>query len=371
MDSNLYANSKMPPELLILALFFALLAATQLLAPNLIGGRDCFAQQSLDLGNRQPTATLEGSGSSEAANAADADASQQALRDFDSTAAFEYLKTICEIGPRVSLSAGMRQQQEFLKAHFEQLDAEVHMQPFNARDPQTGNWVQLTNMVIRWHPERKKRILICCHYDTRPFPDKDPINPRGVFIGANDGGSGVALLCELGKHMADLEGKYGIDFVFFDGEEYVFVAQRDPMFLGSTFFANEYATRRFDWKYDFGILVDMVADKDLQIHYEGNSLGYARRLTRSIWGVAEELGIKEFIPKERHKIRDDHLPLNSIARIETCDIIDFDYPNPESNNAYWHTQNDTIENCSAESLGKVGTVVLEWLRQMQKLNRKK
>ena len=190
-------------------------------------------------------------------------------------------------------------------------------------------------------------------------------------MGANDGGSGVALLCELGKQIAEMDGGYGIDFVFFDGEEFVYLAQRDPMFLGSTFFANEYASRKFDWKYQFAILVDMVGDKNLQIHYEGNSLGYAPRLTRSIWSVAKDLGVVEFVPEQRHKIRDDHLPLNSIAGIETCDIIDFDYPDLNSNNAYWHTQRDIVENCSAESLEKVGSVVLEWLRQMQELNQGK
>ena len=87
--------------------------------------------------------------------------------------------------------------------------------------------------------------------------------------------------------------------------------------------------------------------------------------------MAKDLGIKEFIPQQRHRIRDDHLPLNSIARIQTVDIIDFDYPNTTQGNTYWHTQQDTVENCSAESLGKVGSVVLEWLRQVQKLNKGK
>ena len=217
-----------------------------------------------------PADMSPGSGPSKPAGVAAVEPTQ-----FDADAAFAYLKTVCDFGPRMSLSDGMRKQQEFLKTHFEQLGATVIMQPFNARDPNTGNWVQLSNMVVRWHPDRKTRLLICCHYDTRPFPDRDPVNPRGVFIGANDGGSGVAVLCELGKHIATMDGKYGMDFVFFDGEEYVFVHRRDPMFLGSTYFANQYATQRFDWKYRFGILIDMVGDKDLQIYYEGNSLGYA------------------------------------------------------------------------------------------------
>lgn len=289
----------------------------------------------------------------------------QELSQFEAERSFGYLKSICEIGPRVSGQPGMETQQEFLKKHFEELGAKVAFQRFNVNHPLGTGRVNMANLIVRWHPERKKRILFCCHYDTRPFPDSDRFNPRGKFIGANDGGSGVALLAELGHHVGTLEGDYGVDFIFFDGEEFVYERRRDPMFLGSTWFARQYAENKFDVRYEFGILVDMVADADLQIYYEGNSLGYARRLTRSIWSVAKDLGVKEFVPQKRHQIRDDHLPLNSIARIETCDIIDFDFPNPKSGNIYWHTQQDSIENCSGDSLEKVGRVVLEWLRRLQ------
>jgi hypothetical protein len=120
-------------------------------------------------------------------------------------------------------------------------------------------------------------------------------------------------------------------------------------------------------KYQYGVLVDMIGDKDLQIYYEKNSMQSASRIGKSIWSVAKQLGVKEFIPEEKHQIRDDHLPLNEIARIPTLDIIDFDYPNPQRPNEFWHTLQDSPENCSAESLGKVGSVLLEWLRQLQKL----
>ncbi len=291
--------------------------------------------------------------------------------EFDGEAAYEYLKQIVEMGPRVSASPGMQKQIEYLTRHFKALNAEVFQQPFDAIDPSKSQVVKLTNLIVRWHPERQHRLLFCCHYDTRPFPDRDPSNPMGVFLGANDGGSGVAVLCELGKFMEQLDGKYGIDFVFFDGEEFVYVYQRDPMFLGSQAFANQYLRRSGKWKYEFGILLDMVGDSDLQIYMEGNSLKHCRKLVQSIWSVADDLGVKEFIPTKRHTIRDDHLPLNEIAKIETCNIIDFDFPNSKVGNIYWHTEKDTIENCSAESLGKVGRVVLEWVRQMQQLNRLK
>ena len=280
--------------------------------------------------------------------------------------AFRYLKSVCEIGPRISGQPGMVKQQGALKKHFEDLGAKVAFQHFTVKNPLGGGRVNLANLIVRWHPDREKRILLCCHYDTRPFPDSDRVNPQGRFIGANDGGSGVALLAELGHHVGTLEGDYGVDFVFFDGEEFVYDRRRDPMFLGSTWFAQQYADKKFDARYEFGILVDMIGDSDLQIYFEGNSLGYARRLTRSIWGVAKDLGVREFVPKKRHVIKDDHLPLNSIARIETCDIIDFDFPNPQLGNIYWHTQQDVIENCSGDSLEKVGRVLLEWLRRLGK-----
>ncbi len=296
------------------------------------------------------------------------DSTEMSQPTFDGKAAFETLKEVCAIGPRVSGSPGMRQQQELLKSHFESLGGQVYLQKFNVRHPENGNLVELANLGVRFHPERKQRLLVCCHYDTRPFPDQDKVNPRGKFIGANDGASGVALLHELGKHMPALEGKFGVDFMFFDAEEFVFVYRRDPMFLGSTFFANQYAAGQWPANYTYAVLVDMIGDKNLEIYYEGNSMEFAPRLTRSIWGVASRLGVKAFVPEERHKIRDDHLPLNSIARIRTCDIIDFDYPTAESKNAFWHTEQDIPENCSADSLTQVGWVMLEWLKEMEKLN---
>ena len=120
----------------------------------------------------------------------------------DGARAYRYLQQICAIGPRISGSPGMQQQQEMLRAHFEQLGGKVTLQKFQAANPLGGANVPLANMIVEWHPERKERILLCAHYDTRPLPDQDP-NPvqrrTGVFIGANDGASGVAVLMELGS----------------------------------------------------------------------------------------------------------------------------------------------------------------------------
>lgn len=288
---------------------------------------------------------------------------------FDGERAYGHLKEICDIGPRVSGTPGMDAQQALITKHFESLGATVRRQEFPHRHPETGERITLTNLIIEWHPERKDRVLLCAHYDTRPFPDEDPdpAKRRAPFLGANDGASGTALLMELGTHMPALKSRYGVDFVLFDAEELVYDRVRDPYFLGSEYFAREYVkSPPRGYQYRMGVLVDMVADADLQIFQEKNSmyLKDARPITTQIWNTAKRLGVSEFIARTRHNIRDDHLPLNNTAGIPTCDIIDFDYPRPGAE-SYWHTTKDVPENCSALSLAKVGWVVHEWLKGLK------
>jgi glutaminyl-peptide cyclotransferase len=294
--------------------------------------------------------------------------SKLALADipFDGERAYGYLKQICAIGPRVSGSEGMQKQQELLKTHFESLGGRVSLQSFDARHPETGGRVPMANMLVQWHPEKKERILLCCHYDTRPFPDEDPVNPKGLFVGANDGASGAALFMELAHEMSKLKCRYGVDFVLFDGEELVYDGRRDPYFLGSEHFARDYAANPPVHKYKFGVLVDMIGDAQLQIFREVNSMRTipTRQLVGDIWGVARDLGVKEFVAVTRYEVRDDHLALNNIARIPTIDIIDFEYPRARGEN-YWHTTKDVPENCSALSLAKVGWVVKTWLERVK------
>ena len=291
---------------------------------------------------------------------------------FDGQTAYQMLKQICAIGPRISNTSGMKQQQDLLLKHFKSIGAdEVRLQAFQATDPRDRSTVPMANLIASWHLDRKERIVLCAHYDTRPFPDRDPIpsNRKLPFIGANDGASGVALLAELGKHLEAIEGPFGFDIVLFDGEEFVF-GDKDPYFLGSTFFAEDYVRSKPDFKYRWGILLDMVGDANLQIRQELHSRRWARPLVDSIWRTARKLGVREFIARPGHEIQDDHLPLNNIAGIPCIDIIDFDYPRP-GKVSYWHTIADTPDKCSALSLAKVGYVVHEWLKQVSATATKK
>jgi glutaminyl-peptide cyclotransferase len=282
---------------------------------------------------------------------------------FSGARAMQHLEVICGLGPRPSGSAAMTRQRALLVEHFRTAGGRVAGQAFEIRDRRTGRPVHMENLVVEWHPDRTERILLGAHFDTRPFPDRDPVEPRGVFIGANDGASGVAVLMELAGQMPGLPGPVGVDFVFFDAEEYVF-GPRDPYCLGSTFFARQYAAGRqagrLAHRYRAAVVLDMVADRNLEIWQEINSLSWpdTRPVVESIWAVARRLEVREFVPRPRHEVHDDHVPLRTIGGIPACDIIDFDYPQ-------WHTRADTPAQCSGESLEKVGRVVLEWLREQR------
>jgi glutaminyl-peptide cyclotransferase len=278
---------------------------------------------------------------------------------FNGAQAYEWLKQLCAIGPRPSGSPGMEAQQKLLAEHFQKLGAQVEFQRFRVRHPRDGSWVPMANILVRWRPDRTDRILLCAHYDTLPFPLRDPENPRGRFVGANDNASGVAVLMELARDIPSLPTKYGIDFLLLDGEEYIF-SEQDRYFLGSEYFAREYLKHKPGHKYRWGVLLDMVGDADLQIYQERNSLWWrdTRPLVEDLWATAARLGVREFVPKPMHEVRDDHVILHDIGHIPCIDVIDFDYPP-------WHTQGDTPERCSPLSLAKVGWVIREWLKTVK------
>jgi len=289
---------------------------------------------------------------------ADAQEPPKALKPaaVDGARALGYLKKICDIGPRPAGSEANARQRAMVAELWKANGLEVREQPFDAIDPVSRERKKLVNLIGAWKPERTKRVVIGAHYDTRPFPDEepDPAKRRGRFIGANDGASGVALLMELSHHLAKLESEWGIDFVLFDGEELVYGRNGD-YFLGSRHFARRYLAEKRDrkWTYDAGLILDMVADRDLLIEQEQYSLEYAPQVVAGVWDVARRMGEKSFQATIGSAVLDDHIPLNQ-AGIPTADIIDFDYP-------HWHTVEDTADKCSAESLAAVGRVVSAWL----------
>lgn len=265
--------------------------------------------------------------------------------EFDGKHAFEYLEAQCDFGPRPSGSDAHEKTREYLVAELRRYSKEVVEQKFEYKTKK-NEVLKMTNIIARFGKKGNEKILLAAHWDTRPFADKDP-DPKKrdtPIIGANDGASGVAVLLELARVMKSNPPENEIIIVLFDGEDY----GRDisEMFIGSKYFAENMG----EWRPDYGILLDMIGDKDLRLPIERNSYIVAPELTKLVWQKARDLGLDAFLPRLGPSIMDDHLSLIK-AGVPCIDIIDFDYP-------YWHTTEDTPDKCSAESLETVGRVML-------------
>ncbi len=279
---------------------------------------------------------------------------------FDAVRSMGYLRDICKIGPRMSGSEGMKQQQQLLRKHFESHGGKVELQTFTARQKSQRQPVEMANLIVSWHPGRQRRVILCAHYDTRPIADQEEDRRKWQqpFVSANDGGSGVALLMELAHHMKELKTNVGVDFVFFDGEEYIFEPDGDRYFFGSEHFASVYRSNRNKQRYTGAVLLDMIAGKNARFPAEPNSWLKAGLLVQEVWQIAAELKCNAFLNQVgRVAVQDDHLALLAVG-IPAIDIIDFDYP-------HWHRLSDVPENCSPDSLDQVARVLTVWLQRQK------
>jgi glutaminyl-peptide cyclotransferase len=238
---------------------------------------------------------------------------------------------------------------KFLTSELTKYADRVNQQHFRLPLGKGQNPVTMTNIIANFQLNNPSRILLCAHWDTRPWADQDPLtaNRMKPVMGANDGASGVAVLLEIARLIKLNPPPYGIDIVLFDGEDSGTYGDNDSWAVGS----KEFAKRKpHDYNPMYGILLDLIGDKDQQIYIEANSNRYAPHIVNKIWHKADELGITTFIPDIGYEVMDDHIRLLE-AGILCVDLIDFDYP-------YWHTTEDTPDKCSPESLENVGRVIL-------------
>jgi glutaminyl-peptide cyclotransferase len=268
---------------------------------------------------------------------------------FDGEKAYALLQEQCDFGPRYPGSKGHAKTREYLLDKLSELTDFVKTQDFF--HPGQNAKLQLTNIIASFHPDKGKRVLLCAHWDTRLFADEDPDSTlQGQPVpGANDGASGVAVLLEVARIVSLVEPAWGVDIVLFDAEDGGEKGGLPGYCLGSTHFAGNLG----GYRPEFGILLDMIGDKELTVYKEGYSYSYARGYVDFIWSKAKDLKLSCFKDSIKHTVYDDHVPLLN-AGIPTVDLIDFDYP-------YWHTTSDTPDKCSPESLQKIGDLILKVL----------
>jgi glutaminyl-peptide cyclotransferase len=275
-------------------------------------------------------------------------------REFDGQAAFEYIKQQVAFGPRVPGTEAHENMANWLDSLLRQRADTVLVQRWNHVTTR-GDTLPLRNFIARFNPQATKRLLFLAHWDSRPVSDS-PVSRDSshAVLGANDGGSGVALLLGVADVLKQSRPAIGVDLLFVDGEDYGdFTKTPSDVLIGSRYYAAHQPPGSPPL---YAVLFDLMGDKDLQIYQEGNSLVGAPEVVELVWDTAKDLGYSGyFIASPRHTLIDDHLELQK-AGIRAIDVVDFDYPP-------WHTQYDTIDKVSAASLQVVGDVAVQLVRR--------
>jgi glutaminyl-peptide cyclotransferase len=277
---------------------------------------------------------------------------------FDGRRAFREMGEMVERGHRYYAAPERDQALAAMVARFEPYVASTQHQRFQVDHPDGDGRITMVNVLMRQHPERERRFILGSHWDTRLWAEEDEseANWDRPIPGANDGTSGIAVMLEIARLLSrEPLAEFGIDYILFDGEEYGRPGN-DEYCQGSRYLSHHLDAWYRERLPEGAIIMDMVADSDLSIPKESNSISGARWLVNLVWGTARDRGESAFNPSRTISIVDDHVPLNEVG-VPSILLIDYDYP-------YWHTHGDTMERVSAESLTRVGNVVLASLRRL-------
>lgn len=280
-------------------------------------------------------------------------------REFDGQAAFGYLGRQVAFGYRIPGTPGHAAQAAWLDSLLHARADTLVVQRWT-HVTKKGDSLPLVNFIARFNPAATERLLFLAHWDTRPVSDNPRYTgPRTPVPGANDGASGTAVLLGVADRLRKAPPKVGVDLLFVDGEDYGnFDTEKEDVLIGSRYYA---AHQLPGVRPLYAVLLDMVADKDLRLLPEGQSLLAAPEVVDLVWRVAREIGYsKVFVdaPGQGPQLIDDHVELQKVG-IRAIDVVDFDYG---PGNSYWHTPADTLDKVSAQSLQVVGDVTMALIR---------
>ena len=286
---------------------------------------------------------------------------------FSADSAYAYVAQQCAFGPRVPGSEAQQQCGEWLASELRRHQAEVSVQQgeMTAYD---GTRLPVMNIVGTYNPEAKMRVLLMSHWDSRHVADHDPDPARRhePVMGANDGASGVGILLEIARLASQQRPQVGIDIFLTDVEDYGapddWKGTHDEKWwaMGTQMWCKEAAAKGYRAQY--GILLDMVGSANATFYREYYSERYANAYVNEIWQTAASLGYGDlFINQQNGGITDDHVFVNRMLNVPCVDIIDTRADADGTFCPEWHTTHDTMDAISAETLGKVGRVLIKLL----------
>ena len=283
---------------------------------------------------------------------------------FSSDSAYMFIEKQVQFGPRVPNTDAHVACANWLEERLTSFGLATNVQNASVQ-AYNGQNLEIFNIMGQYKPEAEKRILLCAHWDTRPYADRDSENLRQPIDGANDGASGVGVLLEIARSIsnAKLEPNVGVDFVFFDGEDYgkpegsMMGSSSNSWCLGSQYWAKKIPIEGYQAKY--GILLDMVGAGNAAFPKEGISMYFAPQVVNHVWNIAGAMGhTNYFKPFKGNEITDDHRYLNEYAKIPTIDIIHYEMGRNDFG-TFHHTHEDNMSIISKPTLQVVGDVVMQ------------
>ena len=285
---------------------------------------------------------------------------------FDADSAYNFVAQQVAFGPRVPGTATHRKCGNYLVEKLRSYGAEVLTQDVTLK-AYNGDTFEARNIIAQFQPQKEERIMLCAHWDTRPWADSDPdkANHYKPILGANDGGSGVGVLLEVARQLSQNSPALGVDIVLFDAEDYglhendveKYSSNRHSWALGSQYWS--YFPHVAGYNPRYGILLDIVGAPNSVFHQEYYSMHYAPNIVHKVWQWAEEVGYSAyFLNEEGGAITDDHFYVNSTAGIPCIDIINYDPESPNGFGAHHHTIKDNMDWIDASTLKAVGQTVL-------------
>ena len=301
--------------------------------------------------------------------------------EFNADSAYAFCAAQCAFGPRTMNSEAHERCLQWIQQKFQDYGCQVTLQQADLRG-YDGTILKSTNIIARQPSaisrQPSSRILICAHWDSRPWADNDPdsANWRKPVMGANDGASGVAVMLELARLLQQHDSaRVAVDFICFDAEDWGVPqwsdeVDADSWALGAQHWAASYASApvpaastagESQPSYDYAILLDMVGGQGAKFYQEYYSLQYARPIVEKVWQAADAAGYGSFFPsKDGGGVTDDHIPVNEKAHIPCIDIINH-YPDCEQSSfgPTWHTVNDDMQHLDKNTLQAVGQTLVQ------------
>ncbi len=291
---------------------------------------------------------------------------------FNADSAYAYCEAQCTFGPRVMNSVAHDKCADWIIGRFRQYGCSVESQKVDLTG-YDGTTLKANNIIASYRPEATTRILLCAHWDSRPWADNDPdsANWHKPVMAANDGASGIAVMLEVARLLQSsvqepLRQDLGLDFVCFDAEDWGTPRWSESLEEGDTWaLGAQYWSQNLPQGYEarYGILLDMVGGQGARFYQESMSLQYAPEIVRKVWRAARQADYGNYFPRrEGAMITDDHIPVNKYANIPTIDIIPF-YPDCEQSTfgPTWHTVNDDMAHIDKQTLKAVGQTIIQVL----------